>query len=228
MVIEDDPDIQDVIRLYLEKNGFEVIALQSGDGSVALLEKERPDLVILDVLLPGSSGFDICQELRKVSPVPIIFLSCKKEETDKIQGLNYGGDDYMTKPFSPNELIARVRALLRRPYLVGAEETETSSKRLTFGELQIDPGSRVVTVRNQELTLSRKEFDLLYMLATHPERTFTHEQLFREIWGQECFNDTRTIIVHISNLRKKIEPDTSSPKHIINVHGVGYKFLPGS
>lgn len=223
MIVEDDAEIRDIIRLYLEKNGYSVIMAESGDEALAMAPAEQPDLFILDVLLPGKSGFDTCSELRTISAAPILFLSCLKDETDKVAGLNLGGDDYITKPFSPNELVARVKANLRRPHL----STGTADRypaRLNVGALQIDRLSRVVKVMGQEVPLSRKEFDLLSFLASRPEQTFSHEELFREIWGQEGFNDTRTIIVHVSNLRKKIEQDPSNPKYIINVHGVGYKF----
>lgn len=223
LVVEDDSEIKEVIRLYLEKNGYRVV--QAGDGleAVRLVGEEQPDLIILDVLLPGKNGFEVCQEIRERTQAPILFLSCKKDETDKIMGLGLGGDDYMTKPFSPNELIARVKAHLRRPHMSGGD-LETLSGKQTIGPIHIDRLSRVVRLNGAEITLSRKEFDLLSFLASRPEQTFTHEQLFREIWGQESFNDTRTIIVHVSNLRKKIEPDPSNPQFIINVHGVGYKF----
>lgn len=224
LIVEDDSEIRDVIRLYLEKNDYFVVMADNGDDAVATAVSEEPDLVILDVLLPGKSGFEVCREIRARSSAPILFLSCKKDENDKIEGFNMGGDDFITKPFSPNELIARVRANLRRPHLAGGK-TDAQSSKLMAGTIQIDRLSRVVKVNGHEVTLSRKEFDLLCCLASYPEQTFSHEQLFREIWGQECFNDTRTIIVHVSNLRKKIEPDPSNPQYIINVHGVGYKFV---
>ncbi|GAB7055941.1 MULTISPECIES: response regulator transcription factor [Paenibacillus] len=228
MVVEDDYEIRDVIRLYLEKNNYRVVCAEDGENALSLAVAEQPDLIILDVLLPGRSGFEVCSEMRNISGAPILFLSCKKDEADKIKGLDAGGDDYITKPFSPNELVARVRANLRRSHLAGngAAESPEQSKpsQLHIGSLHIDSLSRVVKVNGQEVTLSRKEFDLLSFLAYRPEQTISHEYLFREIWEQECFNDTRTIIVHVSNLRKKIEPDPSAPQYIINVHGVGYKF----
>ncbi|CAG7650349.1 Transcriptional regulatory protein WalR [Paenibacillus solanacearum] len=223
LVAEDDPEIREVIRLYLQKNDYEVVLADNGDDAVRLARTELPDLAILDVLLPGKDGFDVCKDIRAMSSAPILFLSCRKDESDKITGLNMGGDDYITKPFSPNELMARVRANLRRPHMAGGD-SDAQNLKLTAGAVQIDRLSRVVRLNGQEVALSRKEFDLLCYLASRPDQTFTHEQLFKEIWGQECFNDTRTIIVHVSNLRKKIEPDPSNPVYIINVHGVGYKF----
>ncbi|UQZ86063.1 Transcriptional regulatory protein YycF [Paenibacillus konkukensis] len=220
LVVEDDEEIRDIIRVYLEAHQFRVIGAGRGDEAVRLVETMQPDLLILDVLLPGKDGFEVCKEVRAMSSAPILFLSCKKDEQDKITGLELGGDDYITKPFSPNELIARVKANLRRPHLSGE-----APNRMRFGAVELDPVSRSVTVNRSEVTLSRKEFDLLYYLARHPGRTVTHEELFREIWDQEMINDTRTIIVHVSNLRKKIETDPANPKHIINVHGVGYKFI---
>lgn len=227
MVVEDDVEIREVIRLYLEKNKYRVILAENGEDALALAAEEPPDLVILDVLLPGLSGFEVCSELREISSVPILFLSCKKDEMDKIKGLNMGGDDYITKPFSPNELMARVRANLRRQHLTCSEMSEDQGQlpsKLTIGSLHINTLSRVVRVDGKEVMLSRKEFDLLSFLAFRPEQTFSHERLFREIWGQECFNDTRTIVVHVSSLRKKIEPGQSGTQYIVNVHGVGYKF----
>jgi DNA-binding response OmpR family regulator len=222
LVIEDDPEIREIIHLYLQKNHYEVALAEQGEEGLAMMQSVQPDLIILDVLLPGKDGFEVCKEIRKLSSVPILFLSCKKEEQDKIIGLSVGGDDYITKPFSPNELVARVKANLRRPYLSG-DPAERSDK-LEFKGILIDLLTREVIVYGTAVTLAKKEFELLKFLGSRPGQIFTHEQLFREIWGQESFNDTRTIIVHISNLRKKIEPDPSNPQFIINVHGVGYKF----
>jgi DNA-binding response OmpR family regulator len=224
LVIEDDPEIREVIRMYLSKHAFEVALAGRGDQAVSMVQSIKPDLIILDVLLPGKDGFEVCKEIRQLTSAPILFLSCKKEEQDKVMGLGLGADDYMTKPFSPNELIARVKANLRRPYLAASTPLEQPSK-LRFGTLQIDLLSRTVKVNQSEVMLSKKEFELLKFLVSRPGQTFSHEELFREIWGQESFNDTRTIIVHVSNLRKKIELDPSNPQHIINVHGVGYKFI---
>lgn len=222
LVAEDEPEITDVIKLYLERNGFVVLTAADGNKAMRLVQNERPDLIILDVLLPGRDGIEVCKLIRQISEAPIIFLSCKREETDKIAALNSGGDDYITKPFSPNELIARVRANLRRPLIGGKPQTET---KLELGWLEIDRISRTVKIHGEEVVLSRKEFDLLCYLASRPDQTFTHEDLFREVWGQRSLNDTRTIIVHVSNLRKKIEPDPSNPTLIHNVHGIGYKFI---
>lgn len=222
LIVEDDPDIRDIMRTYLEAHQFRVMCAERGDDAVRIVRTVQPDLIILDVLLPGKDGFEVCKEVRLMSSAPIIFVTCKKDEQDKITGLSLGGDDYMTKPFSPNELVARVKANLRRPHLSGG--STDSSSRLRFGSVEIDPISRTVTVNESEIIMSKKEFELLQYLAAHPGRTLTHEELFREIWGQEILNDTRTIIVHVSNLRKKIENDPANPRHIINVHGVGYKF----
>ncbi|NOU92190.1 response regulator [Paenibacillus sp. LMG 31456] len=223
LVVEDDPEIRDVIRLYLEKHKFAVALAERGDEALQMVRTVQPDLIILDVLLPGKDGFEVCKEIRQETSVPVLFLSCKKEEQDKITGLTLGGDDYITKPFSPNELVARVQANLRRPFFSNNQAAHPT--KLEFGALHIDLLSRTVKVNDAEIVLSKKEFDLLKFLAGRPGQTFSHEELFREIWGQESFNDTRTIIVHVSNLRKKIETDPSNPQHIINVHGVGYKFL---
>lgn len=222
-IVEDDPEIRELMRLYLEANQFHVAWTDRGDDAIGLIQTMRPDLIILDIALPGKDGFEVCKEVRAFSSAPIIFVSCQSEEHYKINGLAIGGDDYITKPFSPNELIARVKANLRRPHLL-TSNTDPSTK-LRFGATEIDTVSRTVKVHGEEILLSKKEYELLNYLAGHSGRTITREELFREVWGQEIFNDTRTIIVHISNLRKKIERDPANPKHIINVHGVGYKFI---
>ncbi|PZE21398.1 response regulator transcription factor [Paenibacillus xerothermodurans] len=223
MVIEDDAAIREVLRLYLEKNGFSVIMQDRGDEALSIVRAVQPALIILDVVLPGQNGFELCKEIRKITTVPVLFVSCKNTEQDKITALAVGGDDYITKPFSPNELIARINANLRRPYYV-SDDNEPTPK-LAAGALQVDLSGRTVKLNQTEIVLSKKEFELLAFLASRPGKTFSHEELFREIWGQESLNDTRTIIVHVSNLRKKIEPDPANPQHIINVHGVGYKFI---
>lgn len=222
LIVEDNPEIRDIMRTYLEAHQFRVTCAERGDDAIRLVRTVQPDLIILDILLPGKDGFEVCKEVRLMSSAPILFVSCKLDEQDKITGLALGGDDYITKPFSPNELVARVKANLRRPHLAGGNTH--SSSRLRFGTVEVDPVSRTVTVNETEIILSRKEFELLQYLAGNPGRTITHEELFREIWGQEILNDTRTIIVHVSNLRKKLESDPANPRHIINVHGVGYKF----
>ncbi|MBE1441478.1 DNA-binding response OmpR family regulator [Paenibacillus sp. OAS669] len=222
-IVEDDPEVRELMSTYLEAHQFRVAWTDRGDEAIRLVRELRPDLIILDIVLPGKNGFEVCKEVREISPAPIIFVSCQTEEHYKITGLGIGGDDYITKPFSPNELIARVKANLRRPHLQ-SEKTGASSK-LRFGATEIDTVSRTVKVHDEEILLSKKEYELLSYLAGNPGRTITREELFREVWGQEIFNDTRTIIVHISNLRKKIERDPANPRHIINVHGVGYKFI---
>lgn len=222
-IVEDDPEIRELMCMYLEANQFRVAWTDRGDDAIGLIQTLRPDLIILDVVLPGKDGFEVCKEVREISSAPVIFVSCQSDEHYKITGLALGGDDYITKPFSPNELIARVKANLRRPHLLN-EKTDPSTK-LRFGTTEIDTVSRTVKVDGEEIILSKKEYELLNYLAGHPGRTVTREELFKEVWGQEIFNDTRTIIVHISNLRKKIERDPANPRHIINVHGVGYKFI---
>ncbi|MEK3910604.1 response regulator transcription factor [Paenibacillus sp. FSL H7-0331] len=222
LIIEDDPEIRNIIQLYLQKNQYVVALAEHGDEGIAKMLAVQPDLIILDVLLPGMNGFEVCKEIRKLSSVPILFVSCMMEEHDKIVGLGVGGDDYITKPFSPNELVARVKAHLRRPYLSG--NAPNRLEKIQYKGLIMDVLNRHVSVDGIAVNLAKKEFELLKYLGSHPGKIFTHEELFREIWGQESYNDTRTIIVHISNLRKKIEPDPTNPQYIINVHGVGYKF----
>jgi DNA-binding response OmpR family regulator len=222
-VIEDEPSISEIISLYLKRAGYSVSAYTDGLAAFEALTRQLPDLVILDVMLPGMDGFTLTRQLRDRSDVPIILLTSRREEADRIAGLELGADDYVVKPFSPQELVSRVRAVLRR-VRSGVEPITDSA--LTFGDLTIDPQTRLVTLSRQEITLTAKEFDMLYHLARHPRQVFTRDQLLERIWGMSEYIDPGTVTVHVRRLREKIEKDPAAPQHLITVWGVGYKFEP--
>lgn len=224
LIVEDDPEIRDFIKLYLSNDGYKTVEVDQGDLAVKVFHEEQPDLVILDILLPGLDGIEVCREIRKTSIVPIIFLSNKIEETDKIIGLTVGADDYMTKPFSPRELSARIRTHLRRE-MYYTERQQKSQSVIKFANLMIDLERHQVIAYGEEIELSAKEFSLLAYMAKHPGRIFKVEELFEQVWGESSLGDTRTVMVHISSLRKKIELEPSNPEFIITVRGAGYKFM---
>ncbi|HHY98422.1 MAG TPA: response regulator transcription factor [Firmicutes bacterium] len=221
LVVDDEPSIVELIRFNLEREGFKVTAAYSGGGLLDRIRAERPDLVILDIMLPGEDGLTICREIRKESNLPIIMLTAKDSETDKVLGLELGADDYITKPFSPRELIARVRAVLRRSS--GEESAETKKQVLKVRDLMLDGERHLVTLNGRELDLPPKEFELLRILMENPGRVLTREYLLETIWGYEYIGETRTVDVHIRRLRQKIEPDPSQPVYIETVHGFGYR-----
>lgn len=223
LVVDDEIEINQLISLYLIKEGFEVTVLDRGDDVISFVRKNNPDLIILDILLPGINGIDLCRELRKFTQIPIIFVSCKTDDLDVILGLEVGGDDYITKPFSPSQLVARVKANLRRNLLIHSSVFKKEDK-LTFTGLEINISNHFVLLNGSEISLSTKEFDLLVIMAQNPQRVFKIDDLYQRIWGSDSFGDTRTLIVHISNLRKKIESDITNPKYILTVRGIGYKF----
>ncbi|MBP2653931.1 MAG: winged helix family two component transcriptional regulator [Firmicutes bacterium] len=221
LIIEDDTDISEIIAIYLAKNGFECRQVFDGDNALTLVREHCPDLVILDVQLPGINGLDICRNLRNETDIPILFLSCRSEEQDKIVGLEAGGDDYITKPFSLAELLARVKAALRRS---GLPDIPGIRKQfLTFPGLKIDLVNSQVTVNGSIIDLPPMEFQLLARLARNPGWTFTTEQLFSLVWGTNGI-DTRTVAVHINRIRKKLESTAEKREYIITVWGKGYKF----
>jgi DNA-binding response OmpR family regulator len=224
LVVDDEAEISELISLYLVKDGFQVSTAENGQQAIEIAHKEKPDLIILDVLLPDIDGLEVCQVLRKYYNVPILFLSCKIKDIDKILGLTVGGDDYITKPFSPGELIARVKAHLRRHRLLQTDKKNEKSL-LSFPGLIIDMESHMVLVDDYPVTLSAKEFQILALLAENPNRVFSPEQLFKNIWNTDTLGDSRTIMVHISNIRKKIEITPLTHKYIKTIKGVGYKFI---
>lgn len=225
LVVDDDEDIREIICMYLLNEGHNLFSTKSGNEALKIALDKKPDLVILDMMLPDLDGIEVCQELRKNTTAPIIFLSCKSTPGDKTIGLIAGGDDYMGKPFDANELLARVKAHLRRSRIIeGIINTKQSDKIISYLGLKIDLDRYYVTVNGEEVWLSPKEFQLLVFLAKNPNKVFTNEQLYQLIWETDSYGDYRTLMVHISNIRKKIEPDPKEPTFIITVKGVGYKF----
>lgn len=222
LIIDDEREIGDLIRSYLLKEGFVPVVAFSGGEARMLAAREKPDLILLDFMLPDVEGPELCLDLRKVSDVPILFLSCRAEEIDKIVSLSAGADDYITKPFLPGELIARIKANLRRSRKGRMEEEETAPPILAHG-LRIDPQLREVSVDGKIVNLTAREYDILELLARNPKRIFTAEQLFKIVWKTTSLDsDPKTVAVHISALRKKIDAD--GPGYIVSVRGVGYKF----
>lgn len=223
LVVEDEPSIREVICLYLKRAGYLVI--EAGDGQEALdsLESNPPDLVVLDLMLPNIDGFEITKHLRAKGDIPIIMLTARRSEIDRIAGLEMGADDYVVKPFSPQELVSRVRAVLRRTY---SQTQVVSEQPLSYDGLTIDPTTRVVTIDGEEIKLTVKEFDLLWFLAQNPRYVFTRDRLLEHVWGLSDYIDPSTVTVHIRRLREKIEKDSTNPIHILTVWGVGYKFEP--
>jgi DNA-binding response OmpR family regulator len=224
LVVEDEPSLAEVVSLYLKRAGFQVQVAHSGGQAMSMLEKQIPDFVILDVMLPEVDGLSITRWLRDHSDVPIIMVTARREEVDRIAGLEMGADDYVVKPFSPQELVSRVRAVLRR---VGRDQVGVESeKALMFDSIQIDPRTRVVMVKESQVELTAKEFDMLHLLARHPKQVFTRDQLLERVWGGAEYIDPGTVTVHVRRLREKMENDPSKPRHLITVWGVGYKFEP--
>jgi DNA-binding response OmpR family regulator len=222
LIIEDETSIAELERDYLEINGFGVDIAIDGEKGLKLALEGEYDLIILDLMLPKTDGFEICKEVRDKKDIPILMVSAKKEDIDKIRGLGLGADDYLTKPFSPGELVARVKAHLSRyERLVGSGEAKDE---VNIRGLMIDRGSRRVFVHNREVVLTTKEFDLLTYLAMNPNRVFSKDQLFERLWGLEAMGDTSTVTVHIRKLREKIEADTANPQYIETIWGAGYRF----
>jgi DNA-binding response OmpR family regulator len=221
LVVDDEPIVREVAVRYLERAGYRT--QEAGDGLTArrLLEEEPPDLVVLDVMLPGVDGLELCRWIRSSSELPVIMLTARGEEADRIVGLELGADDYITKPFSPRELTARVRTVLRR-----AAPPGDVVERLSFGDVELDAATREVRRAGSELRLTAKEFDLLWFLASHPRRVFGRDQLMARVWGYEAALDTGTVTVHVRRLREKIEDDPSRPRHLQTVWGVGYRLVP--
>ena len=221
LVVDDEPTIREIVVGYLERDGFETLEAADGDRARELLERDPPDLVVLDVMLPGTDGLDLCRWIRSRSRLPVIMLTARGEESDRIVGLELGADDYVTKPFSPRELAARVRTVLRR-----AETEVRADERLSYNGLVIDSSSREVTKDGAPLRLTAREFDLLWFLASHPRRVFSRDNLMRRVWGYSSALDTGTVTVHVRRLREKIEEDASRPRYLETVWGVGYRFSP--
>ena len=223
LIVEDEDAIAEIERDYLELSGFDVTLASDGKEGLDIALKEDFDIIILDIMLPGMDGFDICKEIRKEKDIPIIMVSAKKEDIDKIRGLGIGADDYMTKPFSPSELVARVKAHLAR-YERLLTNNKPENEIIEIRGIKIDKTARRVFVNGEEKSFTTKEFDLLTFLAEHPNHVYTKEELFREIWDMDSIGDIATVTVHIKKIREKIEADTSNPQYIETIWGVGYRF----
>lgn len=220
LVIDDEPEIVKLVRAYLERAGFAVVSASEGQEALAVFRHERPNLVILDLNLPGMDGLDVCRALRRNSDVPIIMLTARIEETDRLIGLELGADDYVVKPFSPREIVARTRAVLRR-----TEGEPVRPEVLTSGDLSLDLPSRAATLDGQSIDLTTMEFDLLAFLIAHPGHVFTRMQLLERVQEHAYQGYERTIDVHVKNLRKKLDDDPHTPRFIETVRGVGYRFV---
>ncbi len=225
MVVEDDMAIADVVARYLDKEGFDVSAYRHGGEALDALLADPPDLVVLDLMLPGIDGFELFRRLRALAPVPVVMLTARGDESDRVIGLDMGADDYLTKPFSPRELVARVKAVLRR--VSGALETVEAGAdpRMEAGDLVVDVAAREARRRGLVLGLTAREFELLAYLMRHPRQAFRREELLERVWGY-TFGDTSTVTVHVRRLREKIEDDPAQPRHLVTVWGVGYRFEP--
>lgn len=223
LIIEDEEAIADLEKDYLELSGFEVKICSTGDQGLLTALKEDFDLIVLDLMLPGLDGFEVCRQIREHKNIPIIMVSAKKEDIDKIRGLGMGADDYMTKPFSPSELVARVKAhLARYDRLVGSSGKNNDI--IEIRGIRIDKTARRVMIDGEEKAFTGKEFDLLTFLAENPNHVYTKEELFREIWDMDSIGDIATVTVHIKKIREKIEYDSAKPQYIETIWGVGYRF----
>ena len=222
LVVDDEPHIVELVKYNLHQEGYEVVTAHDGAQALDRAQAERPDLVILDLMLPYTDGLEVCRQLRRDSTVPIIMLTAKDGELERVVGLELGADDYVTKPFSPRELVARVRAILRRTARDGGGPL--TAEPLRNGGLTLDPTTHEVTLNGRPVELTAKEFELLKLLLSHPNRVFTRDFLLEHIWGYDYFGSTRTVDMHISRLREKLEDDAAASTFIVTVRGVGYKF----
>src|SRR2546426_1973176 len=221
LVVDDEQIVREVVVRYLERDGHTTLEAPDGERARNLVTAENPDLVVLDVMLPRADGLELCRWIRGRSDLPVILLTARGEESDRIVGLELGADDYVTKPFSPRELAARVRTVLRR-----ASGAAARPERLAFDDVVVDGASREVTRAGEQVALTAREFDLLWFLASHPRRVFSRDQLMDRVWGYGAAHDTGTVTVHMRRLREKIEIDPARPAHLRTVWGVGYRFDP--
>lgn len=220
LIVEDEPALANVVKDYLKNELFDVEICTEGDKAIEVFNKYRPSLLILDLMLPGMNGYEICKNVRMTSVIPILILSAKTDEFDKVMGLNLGADDYLTKPFRPKELVARVNALIRRSQVFNKNNLEV----IDVGNIRIFIKEYKVEKNNVNIDLSKKEFELLLFLAKNPKQVFTREHLYERVWGLDSYGDLDTVTVTINRLRQKIEENPATPKHILTVWGVGYKF----
>ncbi len=221
LVVDDEPHIVELVKYNLLQEGYEVLTAHDGSEAVAQARQERPDLIVLDIMLPYVDGLEVCRQIRRESSVPIIMLTAKDGELERVVGLEIGADDYVSKPFSPRELVARVRAILRR---TAHDLAPGVAGPLRSGGLALDSATHEVALNGRQVELTAKEFELLRLLLSHPNRVFTRDFLLEHIWGYDYYGSTRTVDMHISRLREKIEDDPASPTFIVTVRGVGYKF----
>lgn len=234
LVVDDEPNIRDTVAFTLRREGFDVVLAESGTEALDRMD-QRPDVVVLDIMLPGLDGLEVCRRIRQTSSVPIILLSARGEEIDRVVGLEIGADDYLTKPFAMRELVARIRAMIRRMHMDNVdrqaeppeEPTPVAADRGVFvvGDIVVDPAARQATLRGEPVDLKKKEFDLLEYFARHPGVVMTREALLREVWGYQHHVDTRTVDVHIRWLRQKLEDDPGDPRRLLTVRGHGYRFM---
>jgi len=220
LIVDDEPIVRDVVARYLERDGYSILESADGDEARARIEAKSPSLVVLDVMLPGTDGLTLCRWIRERGDIPVIMLTARGEEADRVVALDLGADDYVTKPFSPRELAARVRSVLRRT----AAGALGGAARIEVDGLVLDPDTRDVTLDGAPVQLTAKEFDLLFFLASHPRRVFSRDQLMNSVWGYAAALDTGTVTVHVRRLRSKIEVDPSRPARLETVWGVGYRF----
>ncbi|MCB1269428.1 MAG: response regulator transcription factor [Microthrixaceae bacterium] len=221
LTVEDDERIRTSVKLALEDEGWQVLEAETGEDAIATFTREPTDVVLIDIMLPGIDGFEVCRSVRRLSDVPIIMVTARADTHDVVAGLEAGADDYLTKPFVPKELSARIRALLRR-----ARPTVPGNPRLRFGDLEVVPQEGVVTRADQPVHLTKTEFRLLVELANHPGTVFSREDLLEKVWGHGVFGDGRLVDVHVRRLRTKIEADPADPRHVVTVRGLGYKLQP--
>ena len=221
LVVDDEPIVREVVVRYLTREGHHTLEAGNGDAARGMIETTAPDLVVLDVMLPGTDGLELCRWIRGHSELPVIMLTARGEEADRIVGLELGADDYVTKPFSPRELAARVRSVLRR-----SASAMPAAEKLSFGDVELERETREARRSDVLIRLTAKEFDLLWFLASHPRRVFSRDQLMASVWGYTAALDTGTVTVHVRRLREKIEDDPSQPKYLETVWGIGYRLVP--
>ncbi len=226
LVVDDEKEIADLIRDYLKATGYEVLIAYNGEEGLEIFQNQKPDMAILDIMMPIMDGLELCRRIRSASNIPILMLSAKKEDSDKILGLGLGADDYVTKPFSPRELIARVQSQLRRFNDFSGQSKKTDT--LAFGDIEIDPSAHIVKIRGEIVPFSVKEFEILHYLALNINQALSREKIFENVWGFNEYGDINTVTVHVRKIREKIERDPSHPIYIETVWGIGYKFKGGN
>ncbi|MGE6378452.1 response regulator transcription factor [Peribacillus muralis] len=229
LIVDDESSIRDVCKRYFQREGYLTIEASDGEEAIAKWKKQKPDLIILDLMMPYKTGWEVCQEIREVDDVPIIMLTARGEEQDRLMGLTNGAEDYVTKPFSPRELVLRVKSIFRllgrNPMLTEIREAHVNM--VQYGELEVNEATRTVCLRHDPIELTMKEFNILWLLINHPKQVFSRSQLLEKVWDMEFEGDTTTVTVHMRRLREKLERDPSNPQMLKTVWGVGYKFESG-